>query len=69
MSEEIVNRVYAYLKTYGKFGAHPHQLAKALNLDEPTVMSALKELEKQGKIRLRSANIEWKFKRRLKRTQ
>lgn len=61
--EENVERIYSYMMTYGKFGAHPHQIAKALNLPEATVIDALMELERQGKIILRSSNIEWKFKK------
>jgi len=61
--EENTERVYSYIMTYGEFGARPHQIAKALNLPEATVIEALMELERQGKIALRSSNIEWKFKK------
>lgn len=60
--EENTERVYSYITTYGKFGAHPYQIAKALNLSEAIVIDALMELERKGKITLRSSNIEWKFK-------
>ncbi|MCP8307712.1 MAG: hypothetical protein H3Z53_01425 [archaeon] len=60
--EENTERVYSYMMTDGKFGAHPYQIAKALNLTEATVIDALMEMERHGKITLRSSNIEWKFK-------
>ena len=60
MAEKHKDQVYDYVVSYCKLGVHPHQLAKALNLDESTVMATLKKLEKEGKIRLRSQNIEWK---------
>ena len=60
MSEETINRVYEYIIDRCKLGVHPHQLAKALNMNETVIMEALKELERQGRIRLRSANIEWR---------
>jgi len=65
MAEEDIDRIYTYIKKYCSLGVHPHQLAKALNLDQKKVISALKDLEKQGKIQLRTSNIEWKFNQRL----
>lgn len=63
MEEKYIEQVYAYLRKWGKFGLRPCQLAKALNLDEATIMAALKELENQGKIHLRTPNIEWHRRR------
>jgi Mn-dependent DtxR family transcriptional regulator len=63
MEEKYVGQVYAYIMKWSRFEIRPCQLAKALNLDEATIMAALKELEKQGKINLRIPNIEWHRRR------
>jgi len=60
MDEKRAGHVYSYILSYCKLGVHPHQLAKVFNLDESTVIAILKKLEKEGKIRLRSQNLEWK---------
>ena len=60
MAKKHVKRVYEYINKYCKFGVRPHQLAKALDISKVEVMEALRELEAQGKVRIRSANIEWK---------
>jgi len=59
INQEVTKVLYNYIK-YGRFGARPHQLAKAWCLDEAVVASRPQELKKQGKIQLRSSNIEWK---------
>jgi hypothetical protein len=47
------------LTTYG--ARSPHFIAKALGVDERLVLADLQELQKEGKIRLRASNIEWKW--------
>lgn len=54
--------VLAYLANHGF--TRPYIIAKVLRLDEPTVLACLRELEGQGKVRLRSANIEWRSRSR-----
>lgn len=68
MTAENTQRVYSYLVNYGRLGAHPYQLVKALNLSKDNVMLALASLQREGKVRLRSSNIEW-IAGRLKRSQ
>jgi len=63
MEEKYVEHVYAYIGKWGEFGIRPCRLAKALNLNEATIMAALKELEKQGRVHLRIPNIEWHHRR------
>jgi DNA-binding transcriptional regulator YhcF (GntR family) len=50
MKEKNVDQIYEYLLRHGE--KTPLQLAKALRLDPATVRDALRELEKQDKIRL-----------------
>jgi hypothetical protein len=60
ISEGDVERVYLYLVSYGRLGAHPYQIAKAVNLGEHNVMQAIESLRREGKVRVRSTNVEWK---------
>lgn len=59
-TKEDIERVYSYLVSHGRLGAHPHQIAKVLNLSEDAVMHALESLQREGKARVRSSNVEWK---------
>lgn len=56
LSAEILDM----LTKYG--GRPPHFIARAIGVDERLVVSTLKALERQGKIKLRTPNVEWKWK-------
>jgi predicted transcriptional regulator len=55
---DLSTQILQVLRKYG--GRPPHFIAKALRVDEALVVADLKELQKQGKILLRTPNMEWK---------
>lgn len=51
----VAEEIYDYLHEYG--ASRVSRIARELNLDPLEVMKALKELEKQGKIKLQSLDL------------
>jgi predicted transcriptional regulator len=58
--KDLCTQILQVLTRYG--GRPPHFIAKALGVDEAVVVANLKELQKQGKILLRTPNTEWKLR-------
>lgn len=55
---DLSREILQVLMKYG--GRSPHFIAKAVGVDEALVVADLKELQKQGRILLRTPNMEWK---------
>jgi hypothetical protein len=55
---DLSREILQVLTKYG--GRSPHFISKVLGVDEVLVVANLKELQKQGKILLRTPNMKWK---------
>lgn len=49
LNNEVTKVLYDYIIKYGRFGVRPHQLTKALGLDEAVVVSGLQSWRNRAK--------------------